>query len=97
MIDGLKVTIPGAELLMLCNDRIAMYKDRAEKARLKLNELGNSFSNDASESLRRLRTSDNQVQQLEFIAKYLDTAETYRLGEDDLRVLGLKTHGYYED
>ena len=93
MIDGLKLTFTGDELRRLLHERAETH--RAAVARIKLEQHA-----DHEPTIERTLFPEHIVEELvdrhewrseiiDFIRTHIDTAETYRLGSDDLEFADL--------
>lgn len=99
MIEGLKPTVPGPALLELVKSqmefhqrRAAFYSGEAKKLSEMLVQPPQNYSSfrDPRESLgEKVREHENAASKMEFIAKYLDLSENYRLTDSDLHSLGV--------
>lgn len=102
MIEGLKVTVNGAELVLLCKDRALFHLGRAEKYQLQIMSMkqnaieGMNYTNgDPVKALEDKRFGhEAEASELQFIADHLDICETYLLGRDDLVKLGITKSRY---
>lgn len=102
MILGIKITIPGKELHSLLWERAEYHMKRmdayAEQIKsMKDNKIeGMTYS--GGDPIKVLKDKhdqhSNQERELKFIAKYLDTNETYMLDDNDLRKLGIISNRY---
>ena len=97
MIEGLKVTISGPELTTLClmqadwhGQRAAFYAEKAKQLEgVVVRPQGSSYSDPADEMKNKRREHENLRDELTFIAKHLDAAEQYILGQADLAKIGI--------
>lgn len=97
MIEGLKVTVKGAELRELCLKRSEHHRQRAkvyadQKASMDAAEIeGMNYSNgDPKRVLQdRLEQHENEASELQFMADHLNLSEDYLLGREDLHKLGI--------
>ena len=92
MIDGLKLTMTGAELRTKLDERIAWH---ARELRRHPQHLKDSSSNAAGVAWPErvlqgeIATSEKQIEVLTLIRDYIIADEVYRLGEFDLRFADL--------
>ncbi|BCM89067.1 hypothetical protein IAD21_00910 [Abditibacteriota bacterium] len=103
MIQGLKVTIPGAELRQLCEARATHHKERQavyeqQIASMEENKVeGMNYS--GGDPVRALKEKREQHQQLAdemaFTATHVDVNESYLLDRGDLERIGVITQGRY--
>lgn len=97
MIEGLKVTVNGAELRELCMKRVVHHRERAkvyesQRVSMEENEIGEmSYSNgDPKKVLKDKWTEhESEAAELEFIAEHLVTNENYLLDREALSKLGI--------
>lgn len=102
MIEGLKVTVNGAELVLLCKERAIHHLARAEKYQLQIVSMkqnaieGMNYTNgDPVKALEDKRSShESEASELQFIADHLVITETYLLCRDDLVKLGITKSRY---
>lgn len=102
MIEGLKVTINGAELVKLCEQRAEHHRQRAatyesQREQFEANQIeGMGYSNGDPRRTMQEKASEhaNDAAELEFIAKHLDPAERYLLDRNDLHKIGVCKRGY---
>lgn len=103
MIEGLKVTVDGKELMDLCASRSRWHAERAELYRNqavsieanKLEGMHNTSAGNPAEQLKeKAKTHDSDAAELKFIAQHLVTSETYLLGREDLAKLGITKSRY---
>lgn len=97
MVEGLKVTIHGAELRKLCEDRAAHHRDRAlvyagEVERMEASKVeGMQYT--SGDPVRALKDKgamhESSAEEMAFIAEHLDMAEKYLLDMRDLEKLGI--------
>ena len=97
MIDGLKVMVPGEELIQIClnrvtelhaaadkNEQLAKAFDREMEAVGKTSNIGPRDG--LEEKAKRQRS---EAQELAFLAAHLNRAETYQLDRSDLVRIGV--------
>lgn len=102
MIEGLKVTVNGAELVLLCKDRALFHLGRAEKYQLQIMSMkqnaieGMNYTNgDPVKALQdKCSCHESEALELQFIAEHLIPTEQYLLGRDDLVKLGITKSRY---
>lgn len=104
MIEGMRVTVSGKELVLLCKNRAIHHLERAEKYQLQIvsmkqnmieGGMTNTSSGDPVKSLENRRDShESEAAELTFTADHLVADETYLLGRDDLMKLGIATSRY---
>jgi hypothetical protein len=102
MIEGLKVTIKGDELISLCRSRASHHRERAAKYAEQVKSMesdqieGMNYTNgNPIQSLKdRQVTHNSEADELDFIAAHLVTIESYLLGRDDLAKLGITKSRY---
>lgn len=97
MIEGLKVTIKGAELRELCLKRAEHHRQRAkvyadQTASMEANEIeGMHYS--GGDPMRQLQDRqdlhESEAGELLFIGEHLNLAEEYLLERNDLQKLGI--------
>jgi hypothetical protein len=104
MIEGLKVTVPGPELVAMClrhaefhESRVAFYLGQKE-ALPEIDEETPDFSNVSKKPREmmseRIKTHKAEAQELRFYAKYLKAGEDYLLDRSDLSRLGIVSNRY---
>lgn len=101
MIEGLKVTVNGAELRDLCAKQAGFHEGRRATYASNAKNLadaeieGMAYTNgDPKKALRDKETQHaNCAAELHFIAEHIDTAETYLLDDAALRKLGITKFG----
>ena len=103
MIEGLKVTVDGSELVELCLSRSQWHSERAELYRNqalsieanKLEGMHNTSAGNPAEQLKeKAKTHEADSSELNFIAKHLVPGESYLLGREDLQKLGITKSRY---
>ena len=102
MIEGLKVTVEGAELRDLCESRAEYHKSRSDAYASQIESMksrsieGMSYTN--GDPIKALEDRKNQhdcdYSEMNFIASHIDTAESYLLGREDLVKLGITKSRY---
>jgi hypothetical protein len=104
MIEGLKVTITGTELVELClkhavfhHDRVAFYETQ-KHALPEIDENVPEFSNVSKAPQQmmadRIKHHQTEAAELRFYAKYIKAGEEYLLDRNDLAKLGIVTNRY---
>lgn len=102
MIEGLKVTIQGHELVELCQKRADYHHERAaayesEIASLKANRIeGMQYTNgDPINSMtEQKKMHEHEAGEMNFIAQHVNMQEDYLLGREDLFKLGIASSRY---
>ncbi len=103
MIEGLKVTVEGRELVELCLARSAWHAERAQLYRNqalsieanKLEGMHNTSAGNPAEQLKeKAKTHEADSSELNFISQHLVLSETYLLGREDLAKLGITKSRY---
>ena len=103
VIEGLKVTVDGKELMDLCASRSQWHSERAELYRTqaiaieanKLEGMHNTSAGNPAEQLKeKAKTHESDAAELKFISQHLVPAETYLLGREDLQKLGITKSRY---
>ena len=97
MIEGLKVTINGPELVKLCTDRATHHENRAATYARQIDSMkedaveGMQYTNgDPVKNLEgRMSHHQRESSELTFIAKHIDKSEQYLLERQDLEKLGI--------
>ncbi len=106
MIEGLKATVTGTELLPLINAQVEFHTKRAEfyaAEAKRMADLGAAVENAIANKYSSMRDPREQLEgkakehrnagaRLAFIGKYLDVSEVYRLSDIDLHSLGVLLH-----
>lgn len=99
MIEGIKVTIGGQELVKLAQDHATALVKKAAILTGKLGVIdevssaGKSF-NPADEARQKIKRYEADAAELVFIADHLELNETYLLGRSDLAQLGIIKSAY---
>lgn len=102
MIEGLKVTVTGVDLIGLCRARADYHRERSEKYTQQIEAMkkdrieGMNYTNgDPVKALEERRaTHDSEYGELVFIADHIDKSESYLLGREDLVKLGITKSRY---
>lgn len=104
MIEGLKVTVAGAELAELCLARVKFHDDRRafyeqqKQALPDIDDSGPSLSNVSSRPQdmmqERIKNHRAEGDEMRFIAAHINLTETYQLGREDLTKLGIASSRY---
>jgi len=104
MIEGLKVTIPGSELVAMCLRHAEFHEGRVEfyssqqEALPEIDDDVPEFSNVSKAPQQmmkdRIKVHKTEAQELRFYAKYLKADEEYQLERNDLAKLGIVTSRY---
>jgi hypothetical protein len=104
MIEGLKVTIAGTELVTLCESRAKYHDSRAgfyaaqKEALPDIDENVPTFSNVSKRPQdmmqERIASHNAEAAELRFLAAHIKTDESYLLGREDLSKLGIVQRGY---
>jgi hypothetical protein len=102
MIQGLKVTVPGPELVLLCTQRAEYHRERADQYDTQIESMmvnqiqGMSYTNgDPIKSLQdRKSKHDSEAEEMTFIAAHIAISESYLLGNEDLVKLGIVRSRY---
>lgn len=104
MIEGLKITIAGAELAELCLKRVKFHDDRRafyEQQKQALPDIDENVPSMSNVSSRpqdmmqeRIKTHRTEADEMRFIAAHINIAETYLLGREDLAKLGVISRAY---
>lgn len=99
MIEGIKITIAGAELKDLCAKQAREHHDKAVHYQENLKTVQemsdrNSSFNAAEQVERKISTHSIQAAELQFIADHLDINEIFLLDTNDLVKLGISYRGY---
>ena len=104
MIEGLKVTIAGTELVTLCEARAEYHDSRArfyatqKDALPDIDENTLTFANASKRPQdmmqERIASHNAEAAELRFIGAHIKTNESYLLGRDDLSKLGIVQRGY---
>lgn len=103
MIEGLKVTVPGTEVQRLLNKQVEHYREKSERYRKTWEALSASIGTLAVEEVPKFSSSrdprddakagmernEGKAQESEFLAKWVNTSETFLLDKDDLYRLGV--------
>lgn len=97
MIEGLKVTIPGAELRQLCEDRAAHHAARVEAYQGQVDSMKSAqvepMQYSGGDPIKALEDKRDQHQtqgdEMTFIAAHIDTTESYLLDRSDLERIGV--------
>lgn len=98
-IEGLKVTVTGAELSQLCAARSKFHRERAAVYKSQKEALPDldesspipSSSNKAPQEMiqERITQHENDASELDFISAHLEPASNYHLERHDLQRLGI--------
>ncbi len=83
MIDGLKVTVTGKDLIELAMSRRAALAGRAARLSVFDEESGSTANQSTVQSLQR------QAEEYEYVAEHLEPGESYRLSIHELNRLGI--------
>jgi len=102
MIEGLRVTVDGEELALLCKDRAIQNLERAkewaekivERQQNPVQEVYGSGVVTMSEMRMRREHYETDAAALEFLGNHIDASEKYLLGRDDLVKLGILSWRY---
>jgi hypothetical protein len=102
MIEGLKVTVPGPELVLLCTQRAEYHRERVDAYDAQIQSMessqieGMAYTNgDPIKALQdRLTKHDNDANEMTFIAAHIAISESYLLGNEDLVKLGIVRSRY---
>lgn len=104
MIEGMRVTVNGKELILLCKNRAIHHLERAEKYQLQIvsmkqnmleGGMTNSSSRDPVKDLEERRSQhESEASEMEFTANHILAEEEYLLGRDDLVRLGIAKSRY---
>jgi hypothetical protein len=103
MIEGLKVTVDGQELIELCDKRAKHHRDRAAVYRNqvqvmqenKIEGMHNTSAGDPTQQLsEKAKTHEGDAEEMEFIADHIQSDERYLLGREDLAKLGITRSRY---
>ena len=104
MIEGMKVSVDGGELIALCEARAKYHEDRAAFYRKQVTgmpaedvlQFNKSGSNSPMEAMQeRIEKHQDQAAEMVFTAKHLLRGESYRLDRGDLVLLGIVKGGYF--
>jgi len=104
MIEGMKVTVDGGELITLCEARATFHDERAAFYKKKVADMppedvaqfhksGNASPVDTMQE--RIEKNVDNAMELRFVAKHLIRTETYRLDRGDMARLGIVKSSYY--
>jgi hypothetical protein len=103
MIEGLKVTVDGKELVEICDRRAKYHRDRAAVYRNqvqvmqenRIEGMHNTSAGDPTAQLsEKAKTHDADAEEMDFIADHIVKAETYLLSREDLVKLGITKSRY---
>lgn len=97
MIEGLKVTVNGHEVITLCENRAAHHRERAkvyadQVTSMEKNQIeGMNYSggNPLDNLRQKQEQHEDSAAELDFIAKHILPAETYLLDREALHKLGI--------
>ena len=102
MIEGLKVTVDGKELVTLCKDRVRHHLERARTYQEQIVSMkqaaieGMAYTNgDPIRALEEKRVQhESEAAEMQFISDHIDAAQTYLLNREDLVKLGITKSRY---
>jgi hypothetical protein len=103
LIEGLKVTVEGKELVELCLSRSEWHAERAnlyrnQAASIEANRLegmhNSSAGNPAEQLKEKAKVHESDSAEMKFIAQHLVPSETYLLCREDLVKLGITKSRY---
>lgn len=103
MIEGLKVTVKGAELKELCFNRANHHAGRAAvyegQVQAMVDNNIEATGNTGGDPIKALRDKQSQhacqCEELTFIAEHIDLTESYLLEDRDLQRLGIVSQRHY--
>ena len=96
MIEGLKITIRGSEVVEIARAEAARLTKKAERYEANADLLrDDAMNNSSAESMRgKAKTDRREADELLFIAAHIDVSENYQLLLSDLCKLGVVERGY---
>jgi hypothetical protein len=102
VIEGLKVTVNGVELRLICHKRAKYHQERAAKYAEQIESMkegqieGMAYTNgDPIRSLQdRLVQHEAEESEMRFIEDHIALNESYLLGKEDLVKLGITKSRY---
>lgn len=102
MIAGLQVTVAGAELVQLADERALHHESRASVYAQQIDNMRSAkvegmlhSGGDPVKNLEERRARhENDAKELRFIARHIDVAETYLLDRGALGRLGIVSDRY---
>jgi hypothetical protein len=103
VIEGLKVTVDGVELVELCDKRAAHHRERAAvynnqvqvMQENKIEAMHNTSAGDPTAQLRdKAKTHEAEAEEMTFIADHIEKDKCYLLGREDLVKLGITKSRY---
>ena len=91
MVEGLKLTLTGEQLIAKLNERIRFHTTAlATQSKLLRRRTGENESSAAKRRIQReIAETENRIETLAFVRDHIEIDETYRLGEYDLRFADL--------
>ena len=102
IISGFTLTVSGAELIQMCRDKMAGLLKRLEQLDQSLEKVSQMSEEDrelagfktrggdmADEVKKKIKEAKQDLRYFTYAAEHLEPDASYRLGRDDLRVLGI--------
>lgn len=99
MIEGLKVTVTGSDLIVLCANRAAHLEDRAKTLKEQLPTLDslqvpNTSNRPGDDAREKIKRHTFQAAEMRFISQHIEPEEQYRLSDHDLVKIGIGDRGW---
>lgn len=103
MIEGLKVTVEGRELVELCDrrakhhrDRVAVYRNQVTVMQEnRIEGMHNTSAGDPTQQLsEKAKNHEAEAEEMDFIADHIVKGEIYLLCREDLVKLGITRSRY---
>jgi hypothetical protein len=100
MIEGIKVTIGGPELIQLAKKHADELAQKAALLTAQLQTIDevsspNKSFNPGQEARQKVESYEGLSRELRFIAAHIDETETYQLARSDLNTLGIVKNAFY--